>query len=79
MLAECKLYIVTGHPLCSLAEDMLMDWVERAGLLVELVDITEQPLPLAQWSSRVPVLERVDTGAQLPWPFDLEDIEHFLK
>lgn len=79
MLTECKLYIVAGHPLCTLAEAMLGEWVEQAGLWVELVDVSAHPQRMAQWGDRLPMLERLDTGMQLPWPFEPEDIAHFLK
>lgn len=79
MLAECKLYIIAGHPTCAVAEHMLLEWVEQSGLLVELVDLAEHPALRARLGNDAPVLERLDSGARMAWPFDLEDIEHFLK
>ncbi|GAB5340169.1 hypothetical protein PFUM301598_46370 [Pseudomonas fluorescens] len=46
---------------------------------MELVDITE-PVDLTEvYGLRIPVLRRVDTGAELDWPFDPEQIVAFLR
>ncbi|MNL38668.1 hypothetical protein D3C87_1608980 [compost metagenome] len=57
---------------------MLMEFVER-GLLVELVDIAEDETWFAAYSLRIPVLRRVDTGAELGWPFSPDEVVAFLR
>ncbi|MNP66753.1 hypothetical protein D3C76_1624960 [compost metagenome] len=57
---------------------MLMEFVER-GLLVELVDIAEDEAWFQAYSLRIPVLRRVDTGAELGWPFGSDEVVQFLK
>ena len=49
------------------------------GLLVELVDITEPDDLTEAYGLRIPVLRRVDTGAELDWPFDTEQAVAFLR
>lgn len=49
------------------------------GLLVELLDITERPEWVDDYGLRIPVLRRVDTGAELDWPFEAEQIVGFLQ
>ncbi|OAE10845.1 glutaredoxin [Pseudomonas simiae] len=78
MLPECQLFGTVGCHLCEIAEAEIMPLVE-GGLLVELVDITE-PFDLTEaYGLRIPVLRRVDTGAELDWPFDPEQIVAFLR
>ncbi|MBK5544589.1 MULTISPECIES: glutaredoxin family protein [Pseudomonas] len=78
MLPECQLLGTVGCHLCEIAEAEIMPLVE-GGLLVELVDITE-PVDLTEvYGLRIPVLRRVDTGAELDWPFDPEQIVAFLR
>ncbi|MCF7203000.1 glutaredoxin family protein [Pseudomonas oligotrophica] len=78
MLPECQLFGTLGCHLCEQAEGLLMPLVER-GLLVELLDIAEDERWVEQYGLRIPVLRRVDTGAELEWPFELEQVVPFLQ
>ena len=49
------------------------------GLLVELIDIVDSEALVEAYGLRIPVLRRVDTGAELDWPFDTEQIVAFLR
>ncbi|QHD06091.1 MULTISPECIES: glutaredoxin family protein [unclassified Pseudomonas] len=78
MLPECQLFGTLGCHLCEIAEVEIMPLVEH-GLLVELVDITDPDDLTEAYGLRIPVLRRVDTGAELDWPFDTEQIVAFLS
>ena len=78
MPPECQLFGTLGCHLCEVAEAELLPLVEH-GLLVELVDISEQERLIDDYALRIPVLRRVDTGAELDWPFDAEQIVTFLR
>ncbi|MGO3028976.1 glutaredoxin family protein [Pseudomonas helleri] len=78
MLPECQLLGTLGCHLCEVAEGVLMPLVYEDGLLVELVDIADREEMVEAYSLRIPVLRRVDTGAELDWPFDTEQVVHFL-
>ena len=77
MLPECQLLGTLGCHLCEHAELCLMPFVEH-GLLVELVDIAEQPGGIDEYGLRIPVLRRLDTGAELDWPFDSDAVAAFI-
>ncbi|AMZ71828.1 MULTISPECIES: glutaredoxin family protein [Pseudomonas] len=77
MLPECQLFGTLGCHLCEVAEAELMPLVEH-GLLVELVDISEREAWVDSYGLRIPVLRRLDTGAELDWPFEAEQIVKFL-
>lgn len=49
------------------------------GLLVELIDIAERSDWVEDYGLRIPVLRRVDTGAELDWPFEAEQVVSFLQ
>ena len=49
------------------------------GLLVELVDIADDESWFEAYSLRIPVLRRIDTEAELDWPFDSEQVVAFLR
>ncbi|AUZ45599.1 glutaredoxin family protein [Pseudomonas orientalis] len=78
MLAECQLFGTLGCHLCEIAEAEIMPLVEH-GLLVELVDITDPDDLTEVYGLRIPVLRRVDTGAELDWPFDTGQVVAFLR
>ena len=78
MLPECQLLGTLGCHLCEVAEALLMPFVEH-GLLVELVDIAEHEGWVESYGLRIPVLRRSDSGAELDWPFEAEQIVEFLR
>ncbi|AKS05555.1 glutaredoxin family protein [Pseudomonas trivialis] len=78
MLPECQLFGTLGCHLCEIAEAEIMPLVEH-GLLVELVDITDPEDLTEVYGLRIPVLRRVDTGAELDWPFDTQQVVAFLR
>ncbi|WP_028620691.1 glutaredoxin family protein [Pseudomonas sp. Ant30-3] len=78
MPSECQLFGTLGCHLCEVAEAMLMEFVEH-GLLVELVDISDREEWVEDYGLRIPVLRRIDTGAELDWPFDEEQVAAFLR
>ncbi|EJL03930.1 MULTISPECIES: glutaredoxin family protein [Pseudomonas] len=79
MLPECQLFGTLGCHLCEVAEAMLMPFVVEEHLLVELVDISENEAWVDDYALRIPVLRRLDTGAELEWPFETEQIANFLR
>ncbi|WP_421555610.1 glutaredoxin family protein [Pseudomonas kitaguniensis] len=78
MLPECQLFGTLGCHLCEIAEAEIMPLVEH-GLLVELVDIADPEDLTEAYGLRIPVLRRVDTGEELDWPFDTEQVVAFLR
>lgn len=78
MLPECQLFGTLGCHLCEVAEALLMPFVEH-GLLVELIDIADREDWVELYALRIPVLRRCDTGTELNWPFDAEQVVAFLR
>ncbi|GAB6387175.1 glutaredoxin family protein [Stutzerimonas marianensis] len=78
MLPECQLFGTLGCHLCEQAEAEVMPLVEH-GLLVELVDIAERSDWVDAYGLRIPVLRRTDTGAELDWPFETEQVVRFVS
>ncbi len=77
MLPACQLFGTLGCHLCELAEEVLMPFV-GLGLEVELVDIAEREEWVEAYGVRIPVLRRLDSGAELGWPFDGQRVAAFL-
>jgi len=77
MLPDCQLFGTLGCHLCEQAEERLLPFVPR-GLRVELVDIAEREEWVERYGLRIPVLRRLDTAAELNWPFDERGVAVFL-
>ena len=72
-----RLYSRPGCHLCDFAVLMLDE--SGAGLELDTVNIEEEPGLLERYDTAIPVFHRIDTGAELAWPFDDDDLEIFLK
>lgn len=78
MSAHCELFGTLGCHLCEDAEQLLQPFVAQ-GLVVELLDIIDSPRWLERYALSIPVLRRVDTGQELNWPFDEQDVVQLLS
>lgn len=76
-LPDCQLFGTLGCHLCEQAEEVLMPFV-GLGLQIELVDIAEREEWVAAYGLRIPLLRRLDSAAELGWPFDAQGIALFL-
>lgn len=69
-----KLYGSEYCHLCDEAEAVL----RAAGVTFEYVDIADDDSLVNLYGMRIPVLRRMDTGAEVDWPFDAEAVTWFL-
>ena len=60
--------------LCEEAENVL----HGAGVSAEYIDIAADDNLLERYGTRIPVLRRVDSGAELGWPFDVAAVVRFM-
>ncbi|WP_336368113.1 glutaredoxin family protein [Marinobacter sp. C2H3] len=75
---ELRFYTTAGCHLCELAEALMVNTPMPAPVPVSVVDIAESPALLERYSTRIPVLQRTDTGAELGWPFNRDQLLVFL-
>lgn len=69
-----QLYTTSACHLCELAEALL----EEAKLTAESIEIANEDALVLRYGIRIPVLKRLDTEAELNWPFTAQDILQFL-
>ena len=65
--------------LCELAENLLVHTPMPQPIPVEAVDIASSPELVDRYGTRIPVLRREDTGAELDFPFDLNRLLDWLQ
>lgn len=66
------LYSTTGCHLCENARQLI---VRVLGNPVAEVDIADNDTLMARYAEHIPVLHRLDSGAEIRWPFVAEDIQ----
>lgn len=71
---QLDLYGTDGCHLCHEAQRLL----QAAGARWHDVDIVDDDALLACYGTRIPVLRRGDSGAELDWPFDAGRLAEFL-
>jgi len=75
-VAQLLMYSTLGCHLCEQAQRVV---VAVLGQPIAECDIADDPALLARYEVRIPVLQRLDTGAELDWPFDVEDVRGLLN
>ena len=75
-MIQLNLYGTVGCHLCDAA------LAELAPLMTDVqvnqVDIVDSNELMERYQLRIPVLQRVDSGAELDWPFDATSLQQFL-
>ena len=72
-------YTTARCHLCELAEALLVNTPMPEPLPVDVVDIAQSEALVARYGTRIPVLRRDDTGAELDWPFTRDQLLAFLQ
>lgn len=70
-----QLYTTSACHLCELAEALLLE----TNLIAQAIEIADDNALVAHYGIRIPVLKRLDTQAELNWPFTSQDILHFIQ
>ena len=69
-----ELYGTSSCHLCHEAEAVLRE----VGIVAAHIDIADDDGLLEKYGTRIPVLRRIDNGAELGWPFDAASALRFL-
>lgn len=75
MIKQLYLYSTSHCHLCELAYAFV---VQLPDIALEVIEIADNEALLAQYSLRIPVLQRQDTQAELNWPFNTAEIIKFI-
>ena len=72
-----KLYTTSYCHLCETALALVLQQCNAEQ--ITLLEIAENQDLLNTYGMRIPVLQRADTLAELNWPFNESDLQHFLS
>lgn len=80
-MAHLILYGTAGCHLCEEAEALLAREVSAAGYAapIDKQDIATCPELMERYGLSIPVLRDNDSGRELNWPFDAEDLRQILS
>ncbi len=67
-----------GTAFCHLCEEAGIV-LHEMGIAAVHIDIADDDELLEEYGIRIPVLRRVDTGAELGWPFDAAAVSRLLE
>jgi len=76
---ELFFYTTSQCHLCELAEALLVNTPMQSPVPVDVVDIAQSEELVQRYGTRIPVLRRSDTGQELDWPFDRDQLLTFLQ
>lgn len=79
MTNKTQLILFTGTDchLCDLAKNLLMGVDKNVD--IEEINVKEQREYFHEFGARIPVLKNKLSGAELPWPFDPDQLSLFLQ
>ncbi len=73
------LYGTVGCTLCENARAIAVVEADRAGFVIEDVDIADDDDLLERYGMLIPVLRRSDRSVELGWPFDHHALRMLLQ
>jgi len=76
---ELIFYTMSQCHLCEVAEALLVNTPMPEPIPVDAVDIAQSESLVARYGTRIPVLQRSDTGEELDWPFTRDQLTDFLR
>lgn len=69
-------YTSVGCHLCDQAQELLAELPDSLELEVESVDIGSDAALVSLYGIRIPVVKNKDSGAEIGWPFSLEELRN---
>jgi hypothetical protein len=73
------LYGTVACTLCERARAIAVIEAERAGFVIEDVDIADDDALLQRYATLIPVVRRPDRNVELGWPFDHHALRMLLQ
>lgn len=71
-------WLLFGTDGCHLCEDA-QQIITQAGLVAQVLDIIDNPEWFAKYGTRIPVIQHQASQRELNWPFDQQQLNHFIQ
>jgi len=77
--SRLRLYSTLGCHLCDEAVAILGSTFPELLAELEVVDIADDPELMDVYDVRIPVLQLIESGAEIGWPFGPEELREFVR
>ena len=77
-MTKLELYTGSDCTLCSVAKELIYTQLPQSSYYLEEIDINLNLETKKQYGLRIPLLRNSIDGAELPWPFDSEQLRQFV-
>jgi len=78
MTIQLYLYTTSHCHLCEHAESIVASLAHRYDMQWAKVEIADDATLLERYEVKIPLLKRLDSGAEIGWPFNESDVENLL-
>lgn len=68
------LYSTSHCHLCEQAIEILNHFSQTHATQYQLIEITDDDTLLARYGTKIPVIKNINTGIEISWPFNVQDI-----
>ena len=79
MTMHLHLYSTSHCHLCEQAEALLVELALSHDLSWTVIEIADDANLLPRYELRIPVLARLDTGQEMTWPFNKDQVLDLIK
>lgn len=77
-MIQLLLYTTSYCHLCEQAEALLVSLRDSYQLQWQAIEISDDDELMSRYGTRIPVIQRHDSNAELGWPFDKQAVKDFL-
>lgn len=78
-MISLQLFSTSGCHLCELAQQLVNQLATQIPLVCEEIEITLSEDLVELYGVRIPVLRHTADGRELGWPFDLSQLQRFVR
>jgi glutaredoxin len=78
-MKQIILYTTSGCHLCEQAKALLEPYLVSRRLWLKEVEIADSDDLIDRYGVRIPVIALANSGAELNWPFDSQELEDFVR
>ena len=77
-MVSLVLYGTSGCHLCEVAEQLISTTLDLGAVSIECIDIADDDGLIEAYGVRIPVLKDRESARDLGWPFDAQQLRHFV-
>ena len=77
-MIKLNFYTTAGCHLCEDAHLLVEKFIQQGKVTIEMIDIADSDELIDSYGIRIPVIQKIETGDELGWPFEETELADFL-